>query len=294
MKQRLRPKLTYANVIATIALFVALGGAATAATQLPKNSVGAKQIKRGAVNTSKLRKNAVRKNKIAPKSVTIGKLGPQAVGPGNIGNGAVKTNKLATQAVNASKIRNNTVTTNKLNNNSVTNQKLAPEAVGAGNLQNAAVGPANMRINSVGTATLQNGSVTAEKLAADVGPVLGTLKSGQTLRGVFSLGGDELEELRSSESFQFPLLAKPATPEANILEAAFPTAACPGLGGGLDQTPLAAPGNLCVYVTEKEGLAGADPEFDPDVTNRLGFGLIVALAAASKFHVSGQWAVTAP
>ena len=42
------PKLNYSNVIATIALFVALGGAAVAAG-LPKNSVGTKQLKRGAV-----------------------------------------------------------------------------------------------------------------------------------------------------------------------------------------------------------------------------------------------------
>ena len=38
----------YSNVIASLALFVALGGAAVAAG-LPKNSVGPKQIKRGAV-----------------------------------------------------------------------------------------------------------------------------------------------------------------------------------------------------------------------------------------------------
>ena len=39
MKSSLRPKLSYSNVIATIALFVALGGAAVAAG-LPKHSVG--------------------------------------------------------------------------------------------------------------------------------------------------------------------------------------------------------------------------------------------------------------
>jgi hypothetical protein len=38
--RRIRSKVTYANVVATLALFVALGGSAYAATQLPKNSVG--------------------------------------------------------------------------------------------------------------------------------------------------------------------------------------------------------------------------------------------------------------
>ena len=50
----LREKLTYANVMATIAVFIALGGGAIAATQLPKNSVGAKQLKKAAVTPAKL------------------------------------------------------------------------------------------------------------------------------------------------------------------------------------------------------------------------------------------------
>ena len=50
--KRLRPKLTYANVMATIAVFIALGGASYAATQLPKNSVGSKQLKKNAVTGS--------------------------------------------------------------------------------------------------------------------------------------------------------------------------------------------------------------------------------------------------
>ena len=43
---------------ATIALFVALGGSAYAATQLPKNSVGTKQIKQAAVTPAKLNAGA--------------------------------------------------------------------------------------------------------------------------------------------------------------------------------------------------------------------------------------------
>ena len=49
-----RGKLTFSNVVACIALFVALGGASYAATQLPKNSVGAAQLKKHSVTRSKL------------------------------------------------------------------------------------------------------------------------------------------------------------------------------------------------------------------------------------------------
>jgi hypothetical protein len=54
MKKILRGRLTYANVMATIAVFLVLGGGAYAASQLPKNSVGAKQLRNGAITPRKL------------------------------------------------------------------------------------------------------------------------------------------------------------------------------------------------------------------------------------------------
>jgi hypothetical protein len=58
--KKLRSKLTYANVISTLCLFLVLGGgAAFAATQLPKNSVGAKQLKANSVTAAKIKNGAV-------------------------------------------------------------------------------------------------------------------------------------------------------------------------------------------------------------------------------------------
>ena len=56
--EKLRAKLTYANVMATIAVFLTLGGGAIAATALKKGSVGTKQLKAKAVNEAKLATNA--------------------------------------------------------------------------------------------------------------------------------------------------------------------------------------------------------------------------------------------
>jgi hypothetical protein len=47
--RRIRRRLTYANLMATLAVFIALGGGAYAALQLPKNSVKSKQIKNRSV-----------------------------------------------------------------------------------------------------------------------------------------------------------------------------------------------------------------------------------------------------
>jgi hypothetical protein len=52
--RKLPERLTYANVMATIAVFIALGGTGYAALKLPKNSVGTKQIKNGAVTGKKV------------------------------------------------------------------------------------------------------------------------------------------------------------------------------------------------------------------------------------------------
>lgn len=66
----MRPKLTYANVVATLALFIALGGASYAALKLPKNSVGAKQLKKNAVATAKIKNAAVNGAKVKDDSLT--------------------------------------------------------------------------------------------------------------------------------------------------------------------------------------------------------------------------------
>jgi hypothetical protein len=57
----MRVRLTYANVISSLALFAALGGGAYAAINLPANSVGTKQ----------LRARAVTPRKIAPSTVKL-------------------------------------------------------------------------------------------------------------------------------------------------------------------------------------------------------------------------------
>ena len=56
----IRSKLTYSNVMATFAVFLALGGGAYAAVKLPRNSVGPKQLKNKAVTPKKVAPATVR------------------------------------------------------------------------------------------------------------------------------------------------------------------------------------------------------------------------------------------
>ena len=70
MLGRFSSHLSYANVIATVALFLALGGGAYAAIRLQPNSVGSRALRNGAVTNKKLAKGAVTGAKVATGSLT--------------------------------------------------------------------------------------------------------------------------------------------------------------------------------------------------------------------------------
>ena len=55
----LRKRLTFSNVIALLALFIALGGTSYAVTALPKNSVGTQQLKKNAVTGVKVKNGSL-------------------------------------------------------------------------------------------------------------------------------------------------------------------------------------------------------------------------------------------
>jgi len=62
----------YANVTATLALVVAMGGTSYAAVALPKNSVGSTQLRNGAVTAAKIKGSAVTSAAVKDGSLTSG------------------------------------------------------------------------------------------------------------------------------------------------------------------------------------------------------------------------------
>lgn len=80
--KRLAGKLTFANVMSVIAVFIALSGAAIASNQLASNSVGTKQIKANAVTSAKVKDFSLQANDFAKGSLPTGATGPTGpVGP---------------------------------------------------------------------------------------------------------------------------------------------------------------------------------------------------------------------
>jgi hypothetical protein len=79
----LRPKLTYANVVASLALFVALGGTSYAVGTLSKNSVKSENIGKEQVKAADIAKNAITSPKVKNGSLltTDFKAGQLPAGP---------------------------------------------------------------------------------------------------------------------------------------------------------------------------------------------------------------------
>jgi hypothetical protein len=112
----IRRHLSYANVTATLALFIALStGGAYAANQLAPKSVGAKQLRPGAVTADKIRKQAVTAPKIKELAIKQGKIANDAIVASKIADGSIGTSKIAGGAVTADKIPDDSLTGQKIN-----------------------------------------------------------------------------------------------------------------------------------------------------------------------------------
>jgi hypothetical protein len=106
--KQIRKRLTYANVMSSIAVFLVLGGgAALAAGHLGKNSVGSKQLKKNAVTATKIKKNAVTGAKIKAGSVTGATIKAGSVTGSTIAAGSVTGANLAPGTVGAANLAAN-------------------------------------------------------------------------------------------------------------------------------------------------------------------------------------------
>ena len=82
--QRLFSGSSYANVTATLALVVALGGTSYAAIKLPANSVGAAQVKPDAITSGKVRNGSLLRRDFKPGELPAATRGADGA-PGQAG-----------------------------------------------------------------------------------------------------------------------------------------------------------------------------------------------------------------
>lgn len=94
MNRAVRERLTYANVVSTLALFLVLAGGVAVAARVAKKSVGTPQLKANAVTTAKIKANAITNRKIKKNAVSNAK----------IKDGSIESQKIAAGGIDGTDI----------------------------------------------------------------------------------------------------------------------------------------------------------------------------------------------
>jgi hypothetical protein len=102
--KQIRKRLTYANVVSTLALFLVLCGGAAYAAKVAKKSVGPSQLKANAVTTAKIKANSITTRKIKRNAVANAKIKDGAVESAKIADGSVTRTDLAEATMPFSRI----------------------------------------------------------------------------------------------------------------------------------------------------------------------------------------------
>jgi Repeat of unknown function (DUF5907) len=181
LRRGLRRRLTYANVMATLALFFALTGGAMAAGKdlTPSDPISAGDLEGSTYGIPE----------IAPGKVTSEKLANEAVGTPQIANGGILTQDFADQAVTSQKIAIGGVFTQNITDDAVTGPKLASQVVTDEKLANGAVTGPKLASQAVTDENIADTAVTGPKLA--VGAVNYALADQKCEQGQYLQGFDK-------------------------------------------------------------------------------------------------------
>ncbi|HVY78711.1 MAG TPA: hypothetical protein VG898_09425 [Solirubrobacterales bacterium] len=114
--KRIRQRLTYANVMSSIAVFLVLGGASAYAAK----KVGSNEIKGNSITTGKVKREAI----------TRGKIKKAAINSSRLAESAVTTPKIANDAVTGDKVKESTLGEVPKASLAVTAESAQPEAFG--------------------------------------------------------------------------------------------------------------------------------------------------------------------
>lgn len=112
---RIRTHLTYANVISTLALLLAISGA----TAYAAGKIKTRDIKPKAIKTKLLAPRAVKSGKIAPRAVRSRHVAPQAVHYRNIAPDSVGTEQLIPNSVGSAQLQTDSVDGSKVRDGSL-------------------------------------------------------------------------------------------------------------------------------------------------------------------------------
>jgi hypothetical protein len=288
-----RPRLTYANVVSSLALFVALGGVSYAATSLPRGSVGPQQIRAEAVRTGKLADGAVTAAKLGKgvreRLASLG--GAPAVTTPTSTPESVKHAETADRAVTAGHAE----TADRAG--TASHADAADKAAAADHAETAdraATAGHAETADEAGTADLATTSEDAEALGGQ--PADHYLTADSVLGSGQTEAGDYIAAAGNGEAGTVLVQFWPHLPESlqeghiTVLgEGAPGTSECPGPG-------QAAPSYMCVYQSFNEGMSFES--FISTMPGSIYAGPVSGVMTwrSNQFNglLRGTWAYTAP
>jgi hypothetical protein len=175
MPARIRSRITYANVMSTIAVVFALGGGVAYAANtvfsedIVDGEVKAADLAPNAVTGGKLAQNSVTTNKITDGGVELADLAANAVNGATVVDESLTSSDLGTNSVDATEVADGAIDSGEIFNDSLLDSDLATGSVRSPEILDAAVGSADIASNAVtGSKVAGNSLTTADIAGADV------------------------------------------------------------------------------------------------------------------------------
>lgn len=295
MSLSLRP--TYANVVATLALIIAVVGfaggpqaVAGAVKKLAPNAVATKNIKNNAVVGAKVRNGSLGGADIKNGSLGGADIADRSIGSQDIGRYQIFDPNLAAGSVNSRVVRDDSITSADISDSTITDNDIAPGAITSANIGPRTVQGSNIAPGTIGYDNLDPAAVDSLTNQWNAGAIA----KGSTLTGYAAIAYVPTLDPADAGGGQ--------SPEVRALSVSFPQrvtdwstvefGGAPECSGTWDN-PTASSGVICVYPRSSSNRnIGSVSVLDK---TDFGFALLVHPAQAAEW-TTGQftWAFTRP
>ena len=177
---RLLQHLTYANVVATIALFLALGTSGAYAVNewtgknikngtitsvdVKNGTISAADVKNGTLSGADIKDGTIAGEEMAPGAVTREKVAAAAVGSQEVENGTITGDDIKDGTISRTEVAPGAVGSQEVENGTITGDDIKDGTITSGNIKNGTIGDIDIQDNSISTFDLADNSVDSDEV----------------------------------------------------------------------------------------------------------------------------------